>query len=169
MSNNAPTESNGAPKKSKTKFIVALLIIIIAILAVIIYLILRPHKDTRPTLITQSNVESIDASLKEPVKDGYYQVTMNTKWNFTDGTSKDAYVENSKDNSHTVYFDLKLSSTGEQIYSSPYITVGQKMTGFKLDKDVAAGTHDAIVTYHLVDEANKEVSSVSVSVSLTAN
>lgn len=153
----------------KKKIQVTITVVVFSLLiAVIIYLLFfkdkdNNDKDTRPMVVTEDNVDDVINAMDKPVKDGYYDVTMSTKWVF-DGNSSDAYVENSKSNTRTVYFDVNLSDTKELVYSSPYIPVGKKMKGFALKSKLAPGAYDAYVTYHLVDDNNKEVSSLSVNI-----
>jgi len=166
-------------KKNSTKKALALktrIIIIftsvafIALASVVVYLLFyinnnkeEEKKDTRPTVATEDNIDEVIDAMDEPVEDGYYEVTMNTSWNFKDGSSN-AFVENSINNKRTVYFDVTLSDTGELVYSSPYIPVGEKIQNFDLDTNLASGSYNALVTYHLVDENNEEVSNLSVTV-----
>lgn len=120
-------------------------------------------KDDRPTVVTKENVDEVVASMEEPIEDGSYEVVMNTKWKFSKDAS-DAYVENSRSNTRTVYFDVLLADTNELVYSSPYIPVGEKIEGFALDTKLEPGDYKGLVTYHLVDDDKQEVSNLSVSV-----
>lgn len=124
--------------------------------------------DGRGILVTPENLEEIIERISEPVPDGHYLTTMNLDWLFDtwDTPSSNAFVENATDNVRTVYFDLFLDSTGELIYSSPFMPVGSKLEGFALDSEVPAGNHPATVTYHLVDDEFQNLSSVSVAVLL---
>ena len=95
---------------------------------------------------------------------------MNMDWEFPDGNSAstNAYVENSVYNQNTVYFTIELNSNpGVEIFKSPYIPVGSHMENIKLTNPLEAGKHDAVLTYHLVDEDMEELSSVSVALTLT--
>ena len=102
------------------------------------------------------------------MEDGYYETRMNVEWKFPNSKteSTNAYVENSPNNKRTVYFDLTLADTNELIYSSPFIPVGVRLEKFKLDAEVPAGEYTGIVTYHLVDDDYRELTTVSVSVTL---
>lgn len=149
-------------------------IVFIAMSATIIYLLLQKDdkeiikKDNRPTVVTEANVDEVVAAMDEPVPDGSYEISMNTKWTF-DGNSSNAYVENSVSNTRTVYFDVTLADTGDLIYSSPYIPVGEKVEGFSLDSKLESGSYAAVVTYHLVDDNKEEVSNLSVTVTFQVN
>jgi len=127
--------------------------------------------DGRGILVTPGNLEEIIDRLSEPVPDGHYLTTMNLDWVFDtwDTPSRNAFVENATDNVRTVYFDLFLDSTGELIYSSPFMPVGARLEGFALEAPVPAGEHPATVTYHLVDDEFRNLSSLSVMVRLIIN
>jgi hypothetical protein len=97
------------------------------------------------------------------VEDGSYHVSMNTNWTFQNDGS-DAFVENSADNTRTIYFDVLLADTEELLYSSPYIPVGESIQNFALEATLDKGSYNGIVAYHLVDDTHTEVSSLSVRV-----
>jgi flagellar basal body-associated protein FliL len=142
-------------------------VVIIMLIAIILYLVFQKDKgdakDTRPTVVTKDNVDDVIDSMNSTVKDGSYEVTMNTEWIFNKKSSN-AYVENSTYNTRTVYFDVNLADSGKLVYSSPYIPVGEKIQGFSLDSKLKPGKYNAIVTYHLVDDNKKEVSKLSITV-----
>lgn len=166
MEKNSSVKPSSAAKK-KRLIIIGVSVVFLAMAAVIIFLLTRTDakqpKDERPTVVSQGNAEEVKATMDDPVEDGYYQITMNTEWTF-DGKTSNAYVENSKNNNRTVYFDVFRADTNDLVYSSPYIPVGEKIQNFKLDADLAPGNYDGLVTYHLVDENNEEVSDLSVTV-----
>lgn len=127
-------------------------------------------KDARGTFVNEENVKEIKEKIQkeEPPRAATYTASMNNEWKFKDGSSEssNAYVANIEDNEFTVYFDVFLAETEELIYSSPYIEVGSKFTKFKLTKDLDAGNYEAVCVYHLVDEDKKELSTVSVGVTI---
>ena len=127
-----------------------------------------PAAGGRSTVVSEGNVDEIRGRLGSPIEDGYYETRMNVNWSFPSvgEPSTNAYVENSPNNTRTVYFDLTLAETGELIYSSPFIPVGAKLEGFALDAHVPAGEHSGTVTYHLVDDDHQEITTVSVAVTL---
>lgn len=172
MKNNT-SKKQALPTKMQI-LIITLAIVIIAMAATIIYLLLpkddklTTKKDDRPTVATEDNIDEVIEAMNEPVEDGYYEVSMNTVWTF-DGDTSNAYVENVLSNTRTVYFDVTLADTGELVYSSPYIPVGEKVSGFVLDQKLDAGNYNALVTYHLVDDNKEEVSNLSVTVTFQVN
>lgn len=167
------------PRKPHTVLLFISVIIVIAVLVgVICYLALRkePEQESRNynTVVTPENVEEIISQLDEaeytPV--GSYEVIMNTEWTFPDGSSPstDAYVENSVNNRNTVFFTIALDTDTEtDIYDSPFIEPGSYMDAIQLGVDLPAGQYDAVLTYHLVDEQEKEISHVSVSITITVS
>ncbi|MBQ3545295.1 MAG: hypothetical protein IJA34_09960 [Lachnospiraceae bacterium] len=122
----------------------------------------------RGTVVTEDNVSEILESQKDSgtTADGYYTTSMSIDWHFDGLVSKDAYVANDTKNTRTVYFDLLLKDTNEMIYSSPYIPVGAELKGVTLDKKLDKGTYETILVYHLVDEDEKEVSTLSISLTI---
>lgn len=167
----AENQTNKASKSTKI-LLVVLIIVVVAAAAIIIYLLTRPSSEEqknesdngRGTVVSTDNVNSIN--LNEEIEDGYYTTRQNIDWHFNGKVSEDAYVANSTANKRTVYFDLSLQDTGEVIYSSPYIPVGSEMTGLSLDKELPSGKYETIMTYHLVDDDKKELSTLSVALDI---
>lgn len=179
---NERINSRVAPTAAARKpyiFLCVLVIIVVAVLVgIICYLMLgkEAEQDTRSynKVVTPDNVEEIISQLDEqeyaPI--GSYEVKMNTKWVFPDGASpsSNAYVENSVNNRNTVYFTIALEADPEtDIYDSPFIEPGSYMESVQLGSNLEAGTYEAILTYHLVDEQEEEIGQVSVGITLTVN
>ena len=180
-------KGGNAPKRKKKKkankqmIVLIVLMVILIIVGVVLIILLTGNNSEEPeveesvggrgTVVTQENVEEILRQIREPVPDGHYVVRMSLEWTFDkwDVISRNAYVENSPDNMRTVYFDLFLDSTGELIYSSPYIPLGSRLENFALDEEVPAGEHSATVTYRLVDDDYNVLTDVSVGVTLKIN
>lgn len=165
-------KSNKKSSNNQMKIIVIILIIFLAIaLGFIIYILTRtddadePDTGGRGTVVTEDNADTINIS-QEPVEDGMYETSMTIDWHFEGKRSEDAYVANVENNTRTVYFDLNLAETGENIYSSPYIPVGSELSGITLEKEIDPGTYDTILIYHLVDDDNKELSTLSVALTI---
>jgi hypothetical protein len=181
MSDNSQGGGNQVGSAKRGFVIIAVfVIIIIALVAVIAFLLGRNtggSDNSSETSSNPSNREVVDDSriildektaqstideMRKEVKEGMFECSMSTKWTFADGNaeSKDAYVANSKNNTRPFYFDVKLKDTNEVIYSSPVIPVGGKLTNFKLDKPLSAGTYKAVCMYSLLkDEESQEVTS----------
>jgi hypothetical protein len=148
----------------------------VVVIAVLISVIIKLSSTPEPpaqiggvgTVATIENIEELQAEMKEPVQDGYYHMRMNMEWSFPSGgaASADAYVANSEQNKRTVYFTVTLDETGELVFTSPHIPVGSQLTDIALDKKLPAGVYPAVVTYHLLDDEGKELTTVSVAVKL---
>lgn len=121
--------------------------------------------DKRNVVVNQENLEEVLNNMAEEdfVPLGSYEAKMSSNWVFADGksASKNAYVENVVANTHDVYFDILLSDTKERIYASPVLPIGSHLKAITLDKDLDAGTYDCILEYHLVDEEQNTISTVS--------
>lgn len=122
----------------------------------------------RGTVVTSDNVDELYAQASQPIPDAYYRTRMNVDWVFPNGKteSTNAYVENATSNERTVYFDVNLADTGELVYSSPFIPVGETLERFKLDAELPKGNYSGVCTYHLVDDNHEEITTVAVSVTL---
>lgn len=164
-------------KAKRQRILIAMAVLVIALLVgVIIYLLTRPEppaetvdpRGARGVVATPENIEEILALMQEPIEDGYYEARMNVDWVFdTSRTpSSNAFVANAESNTRTVFFDVTLDETGEVVYSSPLIPVGAQLTGFSLDADIPGGVHPAVVIYHLVDDDENVLSTVSVAIRL---
>lgn len=156
-------------KKSKKIIIVTATVIIIALLGVIIFLLTRKpeEKEKRNVVVTQENVDEVvdDMLNQEYVEPGYYSASMSTTWHFTtgDAVSEDAYVENVKENTNDVYFDVVLANNEEEvILKSPVLPRGSELNNIALDTPLDAGTYDCVMIYHLVDEDQNTVSTLRV-------
>lgn len=159
----------------KTVYVIGVLVIAI-LLAVVIYLLATRNQEkddgvvNRNIVVNEENVEQVLQELdeKEAVPPGYYEVTMNSTWNFTSGDvpSDNAYVKNAETNTNSVYFDVEREDTGEVVYESPILPVGSHIENITLDSDLEDGTYDCILTYHLLDEENRSVSTLRMTLTL---
>lgn len=175
MSKPQKNESGASVSKTNIILIAALIVVTLVLIIVVIYFFKNPRVQTvqdtptqREVLITPENVSQRIAELESHNTDSAYTTSMSIDWSFANGAaaSKDAYVENDVSNSRAVYFDLVLSSTEETIYSSPIIPVGSKLKDIRLNKELSKGNYQAVVIYHLIDDDNKDISTVSVAVNL---
>lgn len=173
------TESKGnssapAPKNNTNKVLILIIVILVGVVGVMGYQFLQKDEDDRQvhngraTFVSEKNVDEVKELLEEEVEDAYYTASMNIDWNFYDGksVSTNAYVENAKENNRTVYFDVNLNSTGELVYSSPYLPVGETLEGFALDKELPAGDYPAVLTYYLVDDNHEVITTVAVAITI---
>lgn len=163
-------------KKSKSTIIILLIVLFVVIttLASVVYFINKKEDNPssvtngRGTIVTLDNKDEILADLNNKVSDGFYEIMMNVEWSFKNAStpSEDAYVANPTTNSNTVYFDVVVDSTGQTVYESPMIPVGYALQDIALKSDLAAGTYPCTLTYHLVDENSKDISTLAVGVTL---
>lgn len=174
---NAARQNNAVSGKNNS------LIIMCVIMCVIIFIIVgaavilvsassdsqqAKKSQDRDIVVTPDNVEEILEQMKEVNPDSSYTASMNVDWYFADSStpSDNSYVENSPENSRTVYFDILLANTNEMVYTSPYIPVGSRLESIALQSALEAGDYEAVCLYHLVDDDNNEVSTVSIAVTL---
>ncbi len=149
------------------------IVVIIGLLAIVIYLLNTKKDEDEPVrrnvVVNEENVDKVIEQLAEQrVEPGSYQVTMNTTWNFSSGdaSSDNAYVKNAETNTNSVYFDVTRSDTNETIYESPIIPVGSWLDDIALDSELPDGTYDCIITYHLIDEDEKSISTVKLNLTI---
>lgn len=181
----ADSKNAGTDSKKSSKPIIAIavvaMVVIVALVVIIVVLMnkmsqttSRPQQSTRATVTTaettvatEDNIEELLAELNEP-EEPPFTCEMNTEWHFKDASqpSYDVYVANAVENTRTMYFELALEENLEILYSSPYIPVGMKVDEVTLNKDLEAGTYPAVVVYHMVDEEENEVGSVTITVTL---
>lgn len=168
----------GFQKKKINKPLIIIIIIVAAVLLVcsiliLLYALLRPEpipdegKDGRPTVGSSDNSEDVQQPLSEPVRDAYYITSMTVDWYFDNGqaVSTNSYVENAKGNTRTVYFDVMLED-GEIIYTSPYLSVGERIEQITLNRNLDSGDYPAVCTYYLVDDDHKVITNVSVGITI---
>ena len=173
-------EAVSASKGSKLTAVIISVVLTAAVAGIcgaVIYHNLKKknNSDNYNVVVTPDNVEEIIAQVqdKEYTPVGYYEVSMNTDWVFADANSAsdNAYVKNTETNSNTVYFTIALKDNPDSdIYTSPLIPGGSYMQNISLNGAIEkTGLYDAILTYHLMDESNVELSKVSVSITITIN
>lgn len=148
-------------------------IIIIALLAAVIYLLTAKREENEPVkrnvVVNEKNVDEVISQLaEERTPPGAYQVTMNTTWNFPSGDepSENAYVKNAEANTNSVYFDVTRSDTEETIYESPIIPVGSWLEDITLDTNLPDGVYNCVITYHLLDDEDKSISTVKLTLTI---
>ena len=151
-------------------------VVIVALAGTVIYLLIRPDPQKeepvlRNVVVNEDNVEEVIAQFQERgeiVTPGYYEVMMNTTWNFPNGEepSSNAYVKNVETNTNSVYFDVTLADTEETILASPILPVGSYLDNITLDTALSAGIYDCLVTYHLLDEENRSIATLTMTLTI---
>ncbi len=190
MSSETGKQRNGdvTPTRSKLPIIIITIIafLVVAVLVGVIVYLLQERADgnTEPGenqkekpyigVVTPDNVDDVVTEMQgeqwEHTPIGYYEVNMTTEWLFPDSksVSSDAYVANAKSNQNPVYFTVAPATDSSRIiYTSPLLLVGSELNQIKLDEQLDAGKYDCVLTYHLMDSNDNEMSTVSVSVSIT--
>lgn len=174
-----PTHKSG--KGGRRSLIIGVFAALVVLVGVIIFLVVKlttqnqtaveEPKEKKSVILPENVDEVMSEWLEEPdtYVPEYFTVVQNSTWTFPDGNSEstDAFVENDKDNETAFYFDVVADSTGELVYSSPVLELGAKIEGFKLDKALDAGDYNCTMTYHLVDEDQKELTTVTVGVTIS--
>lgn len=157
------------------RVVLAVCVVVIAVLlATVIYLLQNRKEDEEPVnrnvVVNENNVEEIleREEEKQVVPVGYYETIMNSTWHFESGSapSDNAYVENAETNTNAVYFDVTRADTEETIYESPILPVGSHLENITLDTELPSGTYDCLLIYHLLDEDNKSISTLKVTVTI---
>lgn len=163
---------------SKSKIInIVLVIVVVGLTGCIAFLLLHNGKKStkevesrRENVVNEDNIGDVIEQLDRNgnVLPGNYEATMNGTWKFADGktASYNAYVENAANNTNAVYFDVMLSDTGETIYESPVLPLGSHIDGIKLNTELSAGTYDAILIYHLIDDDQNTLSTVNFGITI---
>ena len=170
-------ESNSSKDTLKVAIVIGIVVVIVLLITVIVLLLKKdkPEEEApRNVVITEENVEQMYEELSEKAADestapGYYTVTMNPTWHFRTGedVSYDAVVENVAGNTNDVYFDIVLESDESVVlYSSPVIPLGGKLKDIAFEDSLDAGTYPCVVIYHLIDENQKSVSTLRVTLTI---
>jgi hypothetical protein len=181
MSDNTQEKGNQTGSAKRGFIIIAVfLVIIIALVAVIAFLLGRNTNtggsdigtDTGNTdngrevvgsarvVLDEDSAANVMEEMRKEVEEGMFECNMSMTWTFDDGSAKsrDAYVANSTNNKYPIYFDVILNETKDLVYSSPILPVGAELANFSLDQDLDPGTYKATVMYSLIrDEESQEV------------
>ena len=173
--NNEHTSATSGQRPYKVIVIGAFLaIVFLVLIGIIIYLLNNADKNRTNRVVKVVNVEEIQEQLspEDYVPTGAYKVNMNTNWVFPDGNSpsSNAYISNDAENLNTVYFTITPASDPDMIlYTSPMLTPGSKLNDITLDKPLSVGIYQAILTYHLVDDDEQEISTVAVNLTISVD
>ncbi len=166
---NNKASQNGTKKSSKGIIILLCIVVIAILVGVIVFMLLgKDEPETYNQVVTPENVDEVISQLENRAEPGSYVVTMNGDWEFENGdsASTNAYVLNDAMNTNTVYFTIVTEDDNKLIYTSPYLGVGSYIDNIKLDTPLSAGTYNAVITYHLVDDDHNDLSSVSMALTI---
>ncbi len=180
MSDSAQNEARSEKKSNKAVIIlIALLALLVVLLIVVIILLLgrggkesvnentpveQPRAVTQDvrTVVDEESAQTVMEQMRKEVEEGMFECQMSMTWNFVDGKSEsnDAYVANSTNNTHPLYFDVYIKDTDELLYKSPVLPVGTDLKNIKLDRELPAGKYEATVMYTLLkdEESQEEIS-----------
>lgn len=173
--NNQKRSEEKKDNKAIIIIIILLLIIVIGLAAVIAFLLGRKGSDTNQDgaastdpqrrieqstrlIVDQESAQSVVDEMRKEVEEGMFDCRMSMEWNFDDGMSEseDAYVANAETNKFPIYFDVRLKDTEELLYSSPVLPVGAEISNIKLDKELPAGSYQAVVMYTLIRDVETQ-------------
>ncbi len=170
ISQKLSSNSENKGKKGMAVGIACTSIVLVAIIATVIIFVQPNSAEKRNVVVSPENVDEIIAEMDMAAKTqpGQYEVTMNSTWEFDSGdvASSNAYVENSTANNNSVYFDVALADSEEIIFESPIIPVGSHLESITLDKTLAAGSYDCVLTYHLLDDNDEPISKLNIAVTI---
>lgn len=177
------SNQNESTEKGRRLLVIAAFVVLLAALAVCIVLLLSRKDDSQEKVIERSaasealergfvdeeSAGDIMEEMADKVAEGMFECEMTMSWTFEDANSvsPNAYVANSENNLHTLYFDVYDRSNDELLYSSPMLPVGSALKEIKLEKELTAGDYDAVVMYTLVDEDYEEVSKVGFNITIS--
>ena len=180
MSGKDKSSEGKEEKNTKIKFKPVYIIIAVLVISLVVALIyiLQTRKEEgsnsppRGTVqngsgmvLNPGNLSDEDTMLADPGVFSRDRVIMSSEWIFENGQSNSstAMVRNHPTNPSTVYFEVFLDDTDEMVFSSPYIPLGEELSGFSLDVNLRAGTYNATVVYYLVDDNNVVVTDTTFS------
>ena len=93
--------------------------------------------------------EEIEAALNEKVEEGYINISMNTSPVFADGKSEgNLMIVNESVNRYPQRVVITRNDTGETIYTSGAIPVGNKIAADALDVELEAGSYECTAMFH---------------------
>lgn len=146
------TQTAGKKPGSKKRRIIAGGVVVVAAAAAAAFFFL--NRKSAGNVITEENYQQIMDDMENEVKEGYFETYMNTEWTFPDGTSEttNAVLGNSPNNKKPIRCEVQLADTEEVIFSTGVIPVGAELPPFKLDKELDAGTYEAVCVVYLLNE-----------------
>ena len=102
--------------------------------------------------------EEIAEKLNAKVAEGMINISMNTAPYFEDGTADgNLMIVNESINNYPQKVQIVRNDTGEQIYESGAIAVGNKIERAKLDAALPAGTYECTAYFHNLDPETGEI------------
>ena len=106
----------------------------------------------------QMTPEEIEAALNNKVAEGMINISANTAPIFEDGASEgNLMLVNESINNYPQKVQIVRNDTGEQIYESGAIAVGNKIERARLDVVLPAGTYECTAYFHNLDPETGDV------------
>ena len=160
-------KENISEKKNRKRTVIAVLGVLV-ILAVILLLLRScggnktPENTEDPGIIydpaatqggwNEADLDQIVDGLNRKVEEGMINISMNTSPSFEDGSAEgNLMIVNESVNRYPQVVEITRNDTGDQIYKSGAIPVGNKIERAKLDVDLAAGTYECTALFYNVD------------------
>lgn len=111
----------------------------------------KHEKIKRNIVVRDEDISEVKYDISEVNNSTSHDIKMNSTWIFEDGStpSSSAYVSNPAVNKNDISFDVVISGTNTNIYSSPFIPVGSHLENITLEKKLTAGTYNCNIEYHL--------------------
>lgn len=163
-------EEKKSKKKNLVIGLVLLLLVVIAGLGVTVYRLLHKPEEPKPQRAVSEGLV-VDGNIDQKASEARFTTDMNMIWTFPSGSavSNNAVIGNSASNQYECYFEVYLDDEEQTLlYSSPVLPVGKRLEKLELDQVLPDGAHEAICTYHILDDEDpdRELGTVSFAVSL---
>ena len=160
-------KENIPEKKTKKRTVIAVLGVLV-ILAVILLLLRScgsgniPASTDDPGIVydpsateggwNEVDLDQIVDGLNRKVEEGMINISMNTSPSFENGSAEgNLMIVNESVNRYPQVVEITRNDTGDQIYKSGAIPVGNKIERAKLDVDLDAGTYECTALFYNVD------------------
>ena len=102
--------------------------------------------------------EEIAERLNQKVEEGMINISMNTAPYFENGAAEgNIMIVNESINNYPQQVEFIRNDTGEQIYQSKAIPVGNKIEHAALDVELPAGTYECTAMFHNLDPVSGEI------------
>ena len=158
-------EYNKESKSKKRIFIIAGIVLLIALTVLICYLLFTKKEennllyDDNATVGIMPGVD-IDArrqELQNMLDKSMIAFSINTSPVFLNGTAKgNLLIENPGNNAKLLQVSIRINETDEEIYASKYLKPGTYIESAKLDKVLEKGSYNATAYFSAFDEETTE-------------
>ena len=112
--------------------------------------------------------EEVEAKLNEQLEEGMINISMNTSPWFEDDTSPgNLMIVNETINRYPQKVEIVRNDTGDVIYTSGAIPVGNKIEAAKLDVELDAGVYECTALFHNLDNSGNIIGSAGAIITIT--